>query len=150
MNKRQAIAITFIIISVFLGTVFFTDIHQPENPGGYFEISYYQQFGPLAICVALFIAGINLFAGQKKSNFSLAVFAFTVLLDIIFHFSGFFASAVPLYAMIIFFVCALIALWISFSNAFNLGKITWRGAIGSIVLSMLIEFYFYYSWGFYD
>jgi hypothetical protein len=72
------------------------------------------------------------------------LFAFTALLDILFNLTGVFTSGVPNYAMVLFFVCALISLWIAFSNAFNLGRITLLWAIASFVLGNAIEFYFNY------
>lgn len=144
MKKRKGIASIFIILSLILGVIFYLKIDYPENFGGYFKKSYYGQFGPLAICVELLVAAIYLFAGHKKSNFALALFAFTALADIFFNLTGIFISGVPGYAMVLFFVCALVSLWIAFSNAFNLGRITLLWAITSLVLGNAIEFYFNY------
>ena len=144
MKNRKPIATLFLVLSLVLGTIFFFSIDYPENIEGYFKKTYYGQFGPLAICVELLIAAYYLFVGHKRSNFALALFAFTALLDILFNLTGLFTSGVPLYAMALFFVCALISLWIAFSNAFNLGKITLAGAIGSFVMGNAIEFYFNY------
>ncbi|MGB3149786.1 MAG: hypothetical protein WBB27_03915 [Maribacter sp.] len=141
---RRSIALIFILISVVLGIIFFLNIEYPEDLGGYFKKTYFGQFGPLAICIELFIAAYYLFVGHKKSNFALALFAFTALLDILFNLTGVFPSGVPNYAMVLFFVCALISLWIAFSNAFNLGRITLLWAIASFVLGNAIEFYFNY------
>lgn len=144
MKKRKGIASIFIVLSLILGVIFFLNIDYPENVGGYFKKLYYSQFGPLAICVELFIAAYYLFVGYKKSNFALALFAFTALLDIFFNLTGLFTSGIPNYAMVLFFICAVISLWIAFSNAFNLGRITLLGAITSFVLGNAIEFYFNY------
>jgi len=144
MEKRKLIATLFIVIAVVLGIIFFLDIDYPENFEGYFKKSYYGQFGPMAICVELLVAAIYLFVGHKKSNFALALFAFTALSDILFNLTGIFISGVPNYAMVLFFVCAMLSLWIAFSNAFNLGRITLLWAITSLVLGNAIEFYFNY------
>ncbi|MFD0796302.1 hypothetical protein ACFQZJ_02430 [Maribacter chungangensis] len=144
MKTRKTIAVAFIVLSVILGVVFYLKIDYPENFVGYFKKSYYGQFGPLAICVELLIGAYYLFIGHKKSNFALALFAFTALLDIIFNLTGVFISGVPPYAMVIFFICATISLWIAFSNAFNLGRITIFWVITSLVLGSAIEFYFNY------
>lgn len=144
MEKRKGIASIFILIALVLGVIFYLKTDYPENLQGYFKKSYYGQFGPLAICVELLIGAYYLFIGHKKSNFALALFAFTALLDIIFNLTGVFISGVPPYAMVLFFICATISLWIAFSNAFNLGRITLVGAITSFVLGNTIEFYFNY------
>ncbi len=142
MKINVVIALTFMVISLVLGITFYLDINYPEHIGGYFKKDYYGQFGPLAICIELLIAAIYLFLGHKKSNFALALFAFTALLDIIFNLTGVFISGVPVYGMILFFICAVISLFIAFSNAFNLGKITIIGAITSFILGNAIELYF--------
>lgn len=144
MKNSKGIALIFIAVALVLGVVFFLKIDYPESIGGYFKKTYFGQFGPLAICVEMLIAAYYLFIGHKKSNFALALFAFTALLDIVFNLTGLFTSGVPVYAMIIFLICAIISLWIAFSNAFNLGKITLLGAITSFVLGNTIEFYFNY------
>lgn len=144
MKTRKTIAVAFIVLSVILGVVFYLKTDYPEKFEGYFKKSYYGQFGPLAICVELLFAAYYLYVGHKKSNFALALFAFTALADIFFNLTGIFISGVPNYAMVLFFVCAVISLWIAFSNAFNLGRITLLWAIASFVLGNAIEFYFNY------
>ena len=144
MKNRKAIATIFIALSLVLGVIFFLQVDFPENLEGYFKKSYYGQFGSLAICIELLIAAYYLFVGNVKSNFALALFAFTALLDIIFNLTGMFSSGVPYYAMVLFFICALISLWIAFSNAFNLGRITLLGAVTSFIIGNAIEFYFNY------
>ncbi|MDT7829575.1 hypothetical protein RQM65_12935 [Pricia sp. S334] len=144
MKTRKTIAVAFIVLSVILGVVFYLKIDYPENFVGYFKKSYYGQFGPLAICVELLVAAIYLFMGHEKCNFALALFAFTALSDILFNLTGIFISGVPNYAMVLFFVCAMVSLWIAFSNVFNLGRITLAWAITSFILGNAIEFYFNY------
>lgn len=144
MKNRKGIATFFILLSVVLGVIFYTNIDYPSTVEDYFKKSYYGQFGPLAICVELLIAGYYLFKGHKKSNFALALFASTALMDVLFNLAGLFTSAVPLYAMALFVICAIISIWISFSNAFNLGRITSLAAVVSFILGSIIEIYFNY------
>ncbi|RRQ47987.1 hypothetical protein DZC72_09615 [Maribacter algicola] len=144
MEKRKGIGLIFTIIALVLGVIFYLKIDYPENFVGYFKKSYYGQFGPLAICLELLLAAIYLFVGHKKSNFALALFAFTALADIFFNLAGIFISGVPTFAMVLFFLCAIVSLWIAFSNAFNLGRITLLWAIISFILGNAIEFYFSY------
>lgn len=144
MKNRKLISFLFIVLALVLGVIFYLKVNYPENLVGYFKKSYYGQFGPLAICLELLIAAYYLFVGHKKSNFALALFAFTALLDILFNLTGVFISGVPHYAMVLFFICAIISLWIAFSNAFNLGRISLVGALVSFVLGNAIEFYFNY------
>ena len=142
MNKRQLLATLFIIIALVLGVLLFLEINVPNELSGYFKSEYYNQFGPLAISVELLIAGYYLFVKHTKTNFVLAVFAFTALLDPIFNVTGLFTSLVPLYATIVFVCCALAALWLSFTNTFNLGRISMIAAFGSFILGTAVELFF--------
>lgn len=144
MKIRKIIASAFIIIALVLGTIFFSEIMFPKGLEGYFKIAYYSQFGPLAICVELLIGGFYLFLGHPKTNFTMALFAFTALLDPFFNLIGLFTTLVPVYAMVIFLCCAVIGLWLAFSNAFNLGRISFFGALGSFILGNAVELFFNY------
>ncbi len=144
MNIRKILAAVFILISIVLGGIFFKSISFPQGLESYFSSEYYNQFGPLAICVELLIAGLYLFVKNNKTNFTLALFGFTALLDPIFSTVGLFISTVPIYAMIIFVCCALISLWLAFSNSFSLGRISFFGAFGSFLLGTAVELFFNY------
>jgi len=144
MKKRKIIALAFIITALVLGTIFFSEIVFPQGLEGYFRTSYYSQFGPLAICVELLIAGFYLFTGHPKTNFTMALFAFTAFLDLFFNLIGLFITLVPIYAMVIFLCCAVLALWLAFSNAFNTGRISIAAAIGSFILGNAVELFFNY------
>ncbi len=144
MKVRKGIAVLFIIISLVLGLIFHSKIELPVVISAYFRIGTYNQFGPLAISIELLAAGINLFIGHKKANFVLALFGFTALLDPIFNFVGIFSSTMPLYGTIIFAVCALVALWVALSNAFETGRISKINLFGSLILGIAIELFFNY------
>ncbi len=144
LKIRRSIALLFFAVATILGIIFFLKISFPVGLGDYFSKTYYGQFGPLAICVELFIAAYYLFVGHRKANFTLALFAFTALLDIVFNIFGLFISGVPTYGMIIFFLCAIVSLRIAFSKVFDLGRITLLGALVSFVLGNASEFFFNY------
>ena len=90
MKKRQLIALILLIVGLGLSAAFFLKIDFPQGFEGYFKRAYYNQFGPLAIGVELIIACYYLFIGQKKTNFALALFGFTAILDPVFNFIGLF------------------------------------------------------------
>jgi hypothetical protein len=142
MNYRKIIASIFIGIALVLGIIFFRDIKFPAGIEGYFSLDYYNQFGPLAICVELLIAGFHLFFHHTKANFTLALFAFTALLDPIFNFLGLFASLVPMYATVLFSCCAIVSLWLAFTDTFGLGRISFLGAVISFLLGNAVELFF--------
>jgi len=144
MKTRKILASIFIILALILGVVFFLDIEFPIGLKAYFKKEYYNQFGPLAISIELLIAGIYLFIKDDKTNFALALFGFTVLLDSFFTLFGLFSSMIPIYAMVLFSCCAILALWLAFSDTFKLGRISFIGALISFILGNVIELFFNY------
>ena len=143
-KRRKLIALIFIALALVLGTVFYLDLDFPSDLGGYFKKEYYGQFGPLAIAIELLIAGFHLFAHHKKANFTLALFGFTALLDPFFNLVDLFSSQVPTYATVLFALCALVSLWLAFTNAFKLGRISLGSALWSFFLGNVIELFFNY------
>ncbi|MCP4976789.1 MAG: hypothetical protein GY931_11560 [Maribacter sp.] len=144
MKTRKILASVFIILALTLGVIFYLEIEFPTGLEHYFKIEYYSQFGPLAISVELLIAGIYLFIPHSKVNFTLALFGFTALLDPIFNSIGLFSSMVPLYATVLFICCALLSLWIAFSDIFKIGRISLMGAFASFILGNAVELFFNY------
>jgi len=144
MNTRKIIATLFILLALVLGVLFYSELLFPKGLEDYFTAEYYNQFGPLAICVELLVAGCYLFSKHLNTNFTLALFGFTALLDPFFHAIGLFPSDVPTYGMILFAVCALLALWLAFSNTFKLGRISFLGAVVSFILGNAVELFFNY------
>ena len=141
---RKIIATVFILIAIVLGVIFYTKINLPIGLEDYFKKEFYSQFGPVAICIELIVAGYYLFIKHPKSNFTLALFGFTALLDPIFNTIGLFISSVPTYGMVLFVISALIALWLSFSNTFKMGRISPIGVIVSFILGLAVELFFNY------
>ena len=142
MIARRSIAFVFIAIALVLGIIFHSQIEFPRDVREYFRFGTYDRFGPLAISIELLVAGWYLFMGHSKANFALALFAFTALLDPFFNLTGIFTSMVPLYATLLFMACALVALYIAFSNAFDTGRISFFAAMGSFVLGAAVELFF--------
>ena len=144
MNKRKITSAALVAVGISLGIAFLSDVVIPQGIEPYFSREYYGQFGPLAICVELLIAGYYLFVGSKKTNFALALFGFTAILDPVFDKIGLFDSSVPLYGTIILIICAIISLWLAFKNVFGLKRISFLAALASFVLGCVVEFFFNY------
>ncbi|ULC60293.1 hypothetical protein MBM09_04710 [Flaviramulus sp. BrNp1-15] len=144
MKKRKIIALLLLIIGIGLSIAFITKIEFPEGFEAYFKREYYNQFGPLAISVELLIASYYLFIGHKKTNFTLALFGFTALLDPFFNQIGLFNSILPLYGTIILSICALLCLWLAIVNKFKLKPLSNLGVIFSIILGVIVELFFNY------
>ena len=144
MKTRKIIALLFIILALILSVIFYLEIQFPKGLEAYFKKEYYSQFGPLAISVELLIAGVYLFNRHAKVNFTLALFGFTALLDIVFNLLGLFTSLMPVYANVLFSCCALLSLWLAFTDTFNLGRISFIGAVLSFILGNAVELFFNY------
>ena len=144
MKKRKTISFVLLIIAIILSLAFLLNIDFPQGFETYFKREYYNQFGPLAISVELLIAGYYLLIGHKKTNFALALFGFTAILDPIFDQIGLFESIVPLYGTIVLSLCALVSLWLAFKNIFELKRISLIAAFTSFVLGGFIELFFNY------
>lgn len=142
MNTRKAIATIFMGIALVFSVLLYLDTNYPEDFSEYFSLSFYTQYGPIAIAIELFIAGFYLFRGSKRANFALALFGFTVFADILFQITSLISSNTPLYAMLVFSACAIGAFYIAFSNAFNLGRITLLATIASFVMGNALEWFF--------
>lgn len=145
MKKRKIISLLLLIIGLALSVAFIAKIEFPQGFEAYFKREYYNQFGPLAISVELLIASYYLFIGHKKTNFTLALFGFTALLDPVFNQIGLFNSIVPLYGTIVLSICALLCLWLAFNNTFKLKRLSHIAAILSVVLGVFIELFFNYQ-----
>ena len=144
MDKREISSLLLLLAGTALSVAFVLRIEFPQGFEAYFKREYYNQFGPLAISIELLIAGYYLFIGHKKTNFALALFGFTALLDPLFNQIGLFDSIVPLYGTIILSICGLFSLWLAFANPLELKRLSRLVAISSLVLGVLIELFFNY------
>jgi hypothetical protein len=144
MTKRYLISFLFIAIAIVLGIVFFSNVVFPKHHIEFFKAEQYNQFAPIALCIELLIAGFYLLKKHPKTNFALALFGFTAILDPIFDLIGLFNSLVPVYGTVIFIICAPIALWLAFTNTFGLGKITFLNTLLSFLSGCAIELFFNY------
>jgi len=142
VEKRKTISLLLLIIALIISISFLLKIEFPQGIEAYFKQEYYTQFGPLVIGIELLIASYYLLVGDKKTNFALALFGFTALLDPIFDQIGLFESIVPLYGTIILSICALFCLWLAFKNVFKLKRITFISAFASFILGTFVELFF--------
>ena len=142
MKKRKTVALTLFIIGLTLSVAFIMKVEFPQSFTAYFKKEYYNQFGPLVISIELLIASYYLCMGHNKTNFTLALFGFTALLDPFFNQIGVFNSIVPLYGTIISSICALFCLWLAFSNVYKLKRLSYLVAMISLILGVFVELFF--------
>ena len=138
---RNSLSIAYILVGLTLCIIFYPKINYRDFEA-YFQIGFYRQFGQIVIAVELIIAGIHLILKHKKTNFTMALFGFTAVLDPIFNYFGLLSSNVPLYGTILFLIFAVISFWIAFSDAFDSGKISIFNVVLSLILGVVIELFF--------
>jgi hypothetical protein len=139
---RRLLSIAYILAGLTLVIVLYEEIIFSTEVREYFRIGFYRQFGHIVIAVELIIAGANLLVNHEKTNFVMALFGFTAVLDPVFNFLGIFTSSVPLYATIIYLFFAVISFWIAFTDAFKSGKISMVNVVVTFVFGLFIEWFF--------
>jgi hypothetical protein len=152
MKARKIIGILFSIIAVLFSIIFAIQTNLSIDIKDYFDLSlksyfsleYLRQITPLIICIILFYGGLLLIFKPSKSNPVLALFGFTVLEEIIFYWFNIISIGFPLYVILIFFCCALLALWIAFSDKINLKRLSFKEGMSSLILGTLINLFSYY------
>ncbi len=144
MEKRKIIALLLLIVGAFLSVAFLLNIQFSQGFETYLKREYYNQFGPLTISVELLVAGYYLFIKHEKTNFVLVLFGLTALLDPLFNLIGLFDSLMPLHGTIMLLICALLCLWLAFSNTFKLSGMTILKTTVSVILGVMTELFFNY------
>ncbi len=152
MAARKIIGITFSVIAVLFSIIFIlhSDLsidfkeYFDFSLKSYFSIEYLRLVTPLIICLILLYGGILLIVKPSKSNAVLALFGFTVLEEIVFSWFGIFPIGFPVYVVAVFFCCAVLSLWIAYSNTINLKRLSLREGVSSLILGTLINVFSYY------
>jgi len=144
MKERKITALVLLIVALIIIIAFLLEVEFPQGCETYFKRDYYKQFGPLAIGLELLFGSYYLLVGDEKTNFALALFGFTALLDPFLDQIGLFESIVPLYGKIILSICGLFCLWLAFKNIFKLKRISFEAAFASFILGSFVELFFNY------
>jgi len=152
MVARKIIGIIFSTIAIVSSVILITQSNLSFDFNAYFDFSlksyfslaYLRQITPLFICLILLYGGILLIIKPLKSNPVLALFGFIVLEEVIFNWLDIIPINFPTYIVVTFFCCALLALWIAYSNTINLKRLSFQEGITSLILGTLINAFSYY------
>ena len=152
MAVRKIIGITFSIIAILFSIIFVLNSDLSLDFKEYFDFSfksyfsleYLRQITPLILCLILLYGGVLLIIKPSKSNPVLALFGFTVLEEILFDWFNIFAIDFPVVVVTLFFCCALLSLWIAYSNTINLKRLSLKEGVSSLILGTLINTFSYY------
>jgi len=143
--KRKLIGAVFSTIAVVAIGIFITETEFNIQLQSYLSLEYYMQFVPLIISFLLFYGGVSLFNNRPNANFALALFGYAALEEILFDWLGISSTYLSTVSIVLFFCCAIAALWISHTNSFNLKRLSYIeivisivfGAVESLILNIL-------------
>ena len=152
MAARKIIGIIFSIIAVLFSTIFIIQSDLSIDFKDYFDFSfksyfsleYLRQITPLILCLILLYGGLLLIIKPSKSNPVLALFGFTVLEEIVFGWLNIITINFPVYVIAVFLCCALLSLWIAYSNTINLKRLSFKEGVSSLILGTLINVFSFY------
>lgn len=152
MKTRKIIGIIFSIVAVLFSIIFITQSGLSFDIKGYFDLSfksyfsleYLRQITPLIICLILLYGGVLLIVKPSKSNPVLALFGFTVLEEVVLNWFNIIIIDLPVVVISVFFYCALLALWIAYSNKINLKRLSLKEGVSSAILGTLFNLFSYY------
>lgn len=147
MPARKIIGIVFSLIAILFSTIFVLQSDLSLDLKGYFDFSfksyfslaYLRQLTPLIVSLILLYGGVLLIVRPSKSNQVLALFGFTVLEEVMFHWLGIIPVDFPFYVVAIFLCCALLALWIAYSKKINSKHLSFKEGASSLIIGTLIN-----------
>ncbi len=134
----------YAITGLILGIIFISKIEFSIQLKSYFSFSYLMQFMPLVISPMLLIGGFMLIKRLPNTNFILALIVMDILELAFCDWVGLINSNLPAWAMMLFFCMALGAIWISYSNSFNLKRLSLKDIALSIVFGTLLSLFSFY------
>ena len=133
MGKRKIIGAGFSIIALATIGIFIAQTDFSIQLQSYFSLEYCMQFVPLVISLLLLFGGVSLFVNRPHTNFALVLFGYAALEEILFSWFGVTSTRLSTYSILLFFCCAIAALWIAHSNSFNLKRLSYKELIISVV-----------------
>lgn len=110
----------------------------------YFSLDYLRKITPLIINLILLYGGILLILKPLKSNTVLALFGITVLEELLFNWFGVISTNYPSSIIVIFLCCAILSVWIAYSNKINQKRLSFYEGASSLFLGTLINLSSYY------
>ena len=152
MVARKIIGFTFSIIAILFSVLFIMqtdlsfDLSEYFNISfkSYFSLDYLRKITPLIINLILLYGGVLLIFKPLKSNTVLALFGITVIEEALFNWFGVINTNYPIYIIVIFLCCAILSVWIAYSNKINQKRLSFKEGASSLFLGTLINLSSYY------
>lgn len=145
MQAEKIIGAVFSTIAIITLGIFITRTEFSFQLQAWLSFKYYIQFSPYVISIMLLYSGVYLIGKNPKSNFAMAIFGYTMLEITALDWMGIVPNNLGMYPTLMFLCCAIVALWISHANSFNLKKLSLKeilisvfaGALESLLLNYL-------------
>lgn len=145
MQAEKIIGAVFSAIAIITLGIFITRTEFSFQLQVWLSFKYYIQFSPYVISIMLLYSGVYLIGKNPKSNFAMAIFGYTMLEITALDWMGIVPNNLGIYPTLMFLCCAIVALWISHANSFNLKKLSLKeilisvfaGALESLLLNYL-------------
>jgi len=152
MAARKIIGFIFSIIAILFSVPFMMqtdlsfDLSEYFNISfkSYFSLDYLRKITPLIINLILLYGGVLLIFKPLKSNTVLALFGITVIEEALFNWFGVINTNYPIYIVFIFLCCAILSVWIAYSNKINQKRLSFTEGVSSLLLGTLINLSSYY------
>lgn len=152
MEPRKIIGLLFSIVAILFSTLFIiqSDLNIDLNEyfdgsfKSYFSLDFLRQITPLIINLILLYGGLLLIFKPLKSNSVLALYGITVLEELLFNWFGIISTNYPTYIIIISLCCAILSVWIAYSNIINQKRVSFKEGASSLFLGTLINLSSYY------
>lgn len=123
------------LLGLVFAVLFKQSVHFEVNPQVWFSPSYYLQFIPLYIAVALLISGVLVAVRFAGVNFYLAIFGHATSEEILFSWLGWTTTPLPSYAVYLFFPLSLLALLVAYSNVLKAKRVSVLEAMFGVIFS---------------
>lgn len=137
MELRKIIGIVFLVVSLITFSIFITHTEFSIQLHAWISYKYYKQFAPHVISVMLFYCGLYLIQGNPKSNFSMAIFGYTIFELLALDLIGISSNSFDTTITALFGCCAISSLWIAHANSFSLKRLSTREILISIFVGAL-------------
>jgi hypothetical protein len=137
MKNSKIVGVIFSIVAILTVGIFVSNTEFSIQPQSYFSLAYCLKFVSVIISTLLLISGVALFTNRSNTNFLLTLFGYAALGETLFSWIGLAPSSLTTYSAILFFCCAIVALWIAHSNVFKFEKISYGKLIASIAFGAI-------------
>jgi hypothetical protein len=137
-DRFSLFGMALILCGIGLAVIFSSSARIDPDPSVWLTPNYYSQFLPVAVSAMLLLCGVFLVFARSKANFNLAVFGHTASEEAIFNWLGFTKTSLPLWALWIFFILAIVMLWISYTNVLNQKRLSVSEALFGIIFGALL------------